>query len=667
MKGKLSFFLNSLLGRLILGLLLIQLIATPIFSTVLYTQISLSLSEQFIDSIRSSAGSIFNAVSFEGVDNKAVVDVLDEAILSGQVISAHIKLSNGNIINSKLHDQDPSNVHLEDLKFGQHNDNQFVIKLLISSANSELWLIFDEEPTKEAIQDTLYKIITVSLFYTVLSVLFAAYWGKRITRPLRALIVQAKKVTDGEYHHQLSVDSSLVDIQELLFSLNYMRSHLVDNAKNLEQQALHDYLTGLPNRALLNDRINQAIVFCDRSKKSFKLLLIDLNKFKPVNDTFGHLAGDKILQECAQRFKNSLRSSDTISRLGGDEFAVIIENADDDHALIVAQSLSDKIKQPFEVGNNKVTISCSIGIASYPRDAQDLSTLMHKADVAMYDAKATNSDCVFYNLKLDRALEKELMFDNEFTEGIKNKEFICYFQPKVNIQHGRISGAEALARWNHPTRGLVQPNDFISYAEKNNKINELTELLFSYAFKTYAPLIIENNQLRLAVNLSTYCFSDENIANCIHKILKQAQYSPNYVDIEITETGAFHDFFKAINILDELRSKGMRIVIDDFGTGHSSLTNLVQLPAAELKIDRSFIANMLSDKNDMAIVKAIIEMAHNMDISVVAEGVENQEQLSKLIELGCEEAQGYFFAKPMPIKELIQWQKNFSWENYSQS
>ena len=371
-----------------------------------------------------------------------------------------------------------------------------------------------------------------------------------------------------------------------------------------------------------------------------------------------------MLQECAQRFKNSLRSTDTISRLGGDEFGVLLEDIDNKRALIVAQLLADKIKQPFETGDKKIEISCSIGIASYPKDAQDISDLMHKADVAMYEAKAIKADYLTYSKKLDKALEKELIFADEFTRGISNKEFVCYFQPKIDIQNGRVSGSEALARWNHPTRGLVSPNEFIFYAEKNHRICELTDILFNDAFHKYAPLISKDNQFRLAVNLSTYCFSDENIAANISKILSQAQYPTGSVDIEITESGLFHDSFKAISILNEFQSKGMHIAIDDFGTGYSSLTNLRQFPISDLKIDRSFIAQMLCDKNDMAIVKASIEMAHNMGIRVVAEGVETQEQLTKLIALGCDQAQGYFFAKPLPIEELIVWQKDFSWKSY---
>ena len=664
MKAALSYFTKSLFGRLVFGLLLIQLVTTPIFATIIYNQISESLREQFTSTVRSTAGSLLNSISLEGNDKQATISILEEAILSGQVLSAHVLLSNGALIESGLQNQTAHHLDKEDLVFGQHHDDQFIIKLLSHSSDAELWLSFDEVPTSDLILSTLRKVITASLFYIILSAALAAYWGKRMTNPLRELIKQANKVTNGDYQHEFFVNSSLVDIQRLLFSLNYMRSHLVDNAEVLEHQALHDYLTGLPNRALLNDRIHQAIAFCHRSKKSFKLFLIDLNKFKPINDTFGHQAGDKVLQECAQRFKKSLRSTDTISRLGGDEFGALLEDIDGERASAIAQLLSDKIKQPFDIGDQRIEISCSIGIVSYPSDAQDISDLMHKADVAMYEAKATKADYVHYSAKLDKALEKELIFANELNEGISNKEFICYFQPKIDIQNGRISGSEALARWNHPTRGLVPPSEFIFYAEKNHKIFELTKILFNDAFQKYAPLISENNQLRLAVNLSTYCFSDENIAANISEILAQAQYPAGSVDIEITESGLFHDSFKAISILDELQSKGIHIAIDDFGTGYSSLTNLRQFPISNLKIDRSFIAQMLCDKNDMAIVKASIEMAHNMGIRVVAEGVETQEQLSKLIALGCDEAQGYFFAKPLPIEELIKWQQNFSWVSY---
>lgn len=666
-RREIRLFFNSLSGRLVLSVLLIQLITTTIFVGLVLYQINTGLREQFTSDVRSASGLLLNSLSSHSLDSghtENLSDILDEAILSGHVIFARLILADGNQINSTIPNLiSPINL-TEDLAFGEHGDTSYIIKLNISfsagSGAGVLWLGFDEAPTNELIKSTFQQTSGIVMLYLITSILLIAYWGAKVTRPLKELSRQSREIATGRYHQQLKVDSSLSDIEGLVLALDHMRSSLVSNASEMQYQALHDDLTGLPNRALLNDRLKQAIVSSERTKQSLTFLLTDLDNFKSINDNLGHYAGDLLLQEYARRLVSHLRGSDTIARLGGDEFAILLHDVSLEDAIRVADTVVNTSEQPFEINDQVLHISSSIGIASYPKDSKDGEDLMRKADLAMYHAKKQNLKYAVYSSDMDRHSQYQLGFVNDLHNAIQNKELITYFQPIVDIQRGGISGAEALARWIHPERGLVEPNLFIALAEDTGQIDAISKVIFDYAFRHYAPFVKQYPHLRLAVNLSAYSLSNDNLPAIIKQLLDEADYPGNSLDIEITESALLRDPKKASNILYQLQEMNIHIAIDDFGTGYSSLAYLKQLPITELKIDMSFIADMLQNRNDLAIVRATIGMAHDMDIMVIAEGVSNAQQLHKLIALGCDKAQGFYFAKPMPIDKFIQWHKEFT-------
>ncbi|HLZ30315.1 MAG TPA: amino acid permease [Chloroflexota bacterium] len=423
----------------------------------------------------------------------------------------------------------------------------------------------------------------------------------------------------------------------------------------LLHQALHDGLTGLPNRTLLQDRVSQAILAAQRENAPLSLLLVDLDRFKEINDTFGHHYGDLLLQQIGPRLRGVLRAADTIARLGGDEFGILLPTTDAQNSFGVAQHLVEMLKAPFDLDGQMVEIDASIGIASYPTHGSDTATLLRLADVAMYVAKRAESGIVVYTEEQDHNSAEKLALGGELRRAIDNCELLLHFQPKLDMRAGTLVGVEALVRWQHPLRGFLPPDEFIPLAEQTGLIYPLTQWVLEAALRQHQTWREMGLDIPVAVNLSRRTLHDPRVPELVAQLLAQYAVPPSALILEITESSLMADPQRASENLTELRALGVRMSIDDFGTGYSSLDSLKDLSVDELKIDRSFVRAMATDARARAIVRAIIDLADALELRVVAEGVEDRATWDVLAGLGCDTAQGYFLCRPIAAAELEAW------------
>src|SRR3569623_842135 len=424
----------------------------------------------------------------------------------------------------------------------------------------------------------------------------------------------------------------------------------------IEYQPLHDALTDLPIRSLLSDRLHQGILSAARQQGPLALIIMDLDHFKEINDTLGHHNGDLILQQVSSRVRHVLRESDTVARLGGDEFAVLLPNADLVDATRIAKKLLSVLDQPFELEGQSFHVGASLGIARFPDHGRDGTALMKRADVAMYEAKRGKTGCSVYDPAKDQHSLRNLSLMGELKSAIEEDQLVLYYQPKVNMQTGRVSGVEALVRWQHPEHGLMYPDDFIPLAEQAGLIKQVTLWVLQRALALNNEWTEIGVDLSMAVNLSARNLQDNTFPDEVGEVLRGCQSSQlTRLRFEITETAMMADPARAAEILNALGAMGIRLSIDDFGTGYSSLAYLKQLPVAELKIDKSFVSGMSLDENDATIVRSTIDLAHNIGLRVVAEGVENKRTYEMLGELGCDAVQGYYISRPVAPQELLRW------------
>ena len=423
-----------------------------------------------------------------------------------------------------------------------------------------------------------------------------------------------------------------------------------------EHQALHDALTDLPNRTLFHDRVGQALAAARREHLPVAVMIMDLDRFKEVNDTLGHASGDELLQQAGVRLRAALRESDTVARLGGDEFGVLLPRVvDSAAALTVARKLRKALEEPFTIHGLALQIEASVGIALYPEHGDDVHSLLQRADVAMYVAKEHPGGCEVYAKERDDYSPNRLTLLTELRRAIDVGELVLHYQPKADLKTGRVTGVEALVRWNHPTRGLVRPDEFIPPAQKTGVIVPLTFFVLNEALRQARTWQLEGLDLCVGVNLSARNLLDVQLPDTVGGLLAKWEVPPSLLELEITESTILADPVRAMNVLSRLNGMGVRLAIDDFGTGYSSLAYLKRLPVDELKIDKSFVQGMEEDENDAVIVRSTIDLGRNLGLRVVAEGVESAAAWRLLAALGCDVAQGYYVSRPVPAAELAAW------------
>jgi diguanylate cyclase (GGDEF)-like protein len=430
----------------------------------------------------------------------------------------------------------------------------------------------------------------------------------------------------------------------------------------LEHQALHDALTDLPNRTLLYDRTEQAIFSARRHNQRIALLLMDLDHFKEINDTFGHHHGDLVLQEAARRLSDVLRESDTVARLGGDEFAVLLPMTDEAGAMITAEKLLEALSAPFAIEDHSLHLGASIGIAHYPEHGENAAGLLRRADVAMYVAKRGKTGSVVYAPEHDENTPGRLQMISDLRRATEQDELVLHYQPKVGVHSGRVESVEALIRWNHPELGMIPPDQFLPLAEHSGLIKQLALWVLNAALRQCRLWQDAGINLRVAVNLSVENLRDPQLVGSITDLLKTWQVLPDSLQIEITESTIMVDPTRTMRTLTRLKEMGVKIALDDFGTGYSSLAYLRQLPVHEIKIDRSFISDLGTSENGLSIVRTINDLGQGLGMEIVAEGVEDRETLEVLALIGCDTAQGYYLSRPVPAADLSVWLEDRSQE-----
>jgi diguanylate cyclase (GGDEF)-like protein len=450
-------------------------------------------------------------------------------------------------------------------------------------------------------------------------------------------------------HHIESLERAVTDRTRGLEAANRQLHHL----------ASHDALTGLPNRLLLDDRVAQAIAQANRQGHEFALLVVDLDRFKLINDSLGHRAGDDLLREVAQRLKSAVRAVDTTARLGGDEFVILVDGpVTRVEAVAIGRRATEVMRPAMRLLGIDVHISPSIGIAFYPGDGATVDALLARADAAMYSAKErgrNNVQC--YAEGMTTATQDRVRLESELHEALRSGQFELHYQPKVDTTSSRINSAEALIRWRHPQRGLVSPKDFIPVAEECGLLDAIGEWVLFEACRQGKAWQQEGlRPMRVAVNLAPSQFRLANLVEQIRRALEAAQLDPQYLEVELTESAVMSDAQESIVILETISRMGVLVSVDDFGTGYSSMSYLRRFPIDKLKIDRCFVTEMTRRPEDASIVRAIISLAHSLHLKVVAEGVETPEQLALLTELGCDQYQGFYFSPallPAQFADLV--------------
>ena len=455
---------------------------------------------------------------------------------------------------------------------------------------------------------------------------------------------------------EMAISDARLDEERLFIAIVRDITERKVQQEQLEHQALHDALTGLPNRTLLIDRLNHALDFAKRERKPLGLLLLDLDRFKEVNDTLGHAVGDRLLRDVAQRLEEPIRRTDTIARLGGDEFAVLLPAVTDlERAFRVSQRIVDALQQPFWVESLSLEVGVSIGVSLYPDHADDESKLLQCADVAMYMAKENQTHIEIYSQDKDHNTIRHLTLTGELRKAIEDNQLSFEYQPTMNLQRDEISHVEALARWKHPTHGNIPPDEFILQAERTGLIQSFTVWEFDTALGQLARWKELGVDIGVALNLSAGTLHRPTLPDLLQDLLDKWAVDATRLTLELTESAIMIDPDSAAEILKRLDAIGVRLSIDDFGTGYSSLACLKGLPVDELKIDKSFVMHMTQNESDAVIVRSTIDLAHNLGLSVVAEGIESEEHLALLRGLGCDVGQGFFIGRPLPAAEITHW------------
>ncbi len=506
----------------------------------------------------------------------------------------------------------------------------------------------------EPYRDLQIALATLTGLGLLLFGLGSAWTARRVTQPLRALARAAEQLGRGDYEVALEATARRDEIGELAKAFDHMRVNIAAQQGQIRQLAYWDKLTGLPNRVQFGDAVREAIALAALTREPLAVLMLDLDRFKHVNDALGYASGDRLLQGVAQRLRQTMRRGDLLARLGGDEFALLMPGADAVTARALAERLAQAFEKPLTLDDQAVDLSAGVGIACWPEHAADADNLLSRAEVAMYGAKARTAGAQVYDPGQDSSSALTLSLLSELRHALEHDELRLYLQPKVALDTGEARGAEALVRWQHPQRGLVPPMGFIPFAEQTGFIRQLTLWVFEQAARLQ-PALARQGVTRLSVNLSVRDLLDHELPDKLLALLRRHGAQARGFCLEITESAIMDDPERAEATLNRLAALGFGLSIDDYGTGYSSLAYLQRLPVNELKIDKAFVMAMEKEAGAATIVRSTIELAHNLGLTVVAEGVEDAAILDHLRRLHCDDAQGYHLGRPMPAAQLGAW------------
>jgi diguanylate cyclase (GGDEF)-like protein len=487
----------------------------------------------------------------------------------------------------------------------------------------------------DRLRTTLIALAIVSL---LVSTVGCAAIALNITRPLSALAQAAARVAAGDYSSEVDIPRA-DEIGSLAYSLNQMRESIAEREKRILTLAYRDQLTGLANRAQFSEMLAAAITAARPGTQTVSIFVMDLDRFKYVNDTLGHGVGDHVLRQVASRLTGVAPSSGCVARLGGDEFALLLTGAAASKVVDAAKAIVAALDEPVLYEGQPLDVGTSVGIARFPQHGRDAQTLVRNADVAMYVAKRNKTGLAIYNAYYDTTQQEHLSLLGELRSAVEQRALRLVYQPKVSLRSSNVSAVEALIRWIHPERGTILPVHFIPFAEATGFIKVLTCWVLAEVIRQCAEWLGDGLQLRISANISVRDLMNRDLPD------------------QITESGFMEDPAHAQKVLDRLSGMGLRLAIDDYGVGYSSLSHIMKLPVQELKIDRSFIAGMVANPDVSSIVRSTIELGHNLGMTVVAEGVEDSNGWDLLESLGCDDAQGYFMSPPLEAAALVQWMR----------
>lgn len=499
-------------------------------------------------------------------------------------------------------------------------------------------------------------LLGITLLGVVGGVIASTVMARRITSPLRELAEVARRLGEGDYSEGLFIRRH-DEIGRLGSAFETMRGEIAQREIKITRLAYQDQLTGLPNRVQFADLLREAIAAAAaRPGGSCHILMMDLDRFQQVNDVLGHSFGDDLLRQVANRLSDQMLSPGAkVARLGGDEFAILLPGVDLDGALRQAVHILRALEQPLSLHEQTVDLGAGIGIAGYPAHGGSSDMLLSRAEVAMYIAKRKGSGLQIYDPAFDQSSQESLSLLSELRRALERDEFMLYLQPKLDLGTGEVVGGEALVRWIHPEKGFIGPDNFIPFAETTGFVRMLTTWMMERVAQLSAQLRARGLNLKFSVNLSTRDLLDQELPATFGAILQRHRLPPSALCLEITESAIMDDPARAQNTLERLSGMGFALSIDDFGTGYSSLAYLKRLPVDELKIDKSFVMKMAQDQDDAKIVRSTIDLGHNLGLRVVAEGVESEAVWFLLRMMGCDQGQGYFMGKPMPVERFLEW------------
>lgn len=503
--------------------------------------------------------------------------------------------------------------------------------------------------SNDTLSTLIFAVIALFLLF-IISIIVSMEW--MIFKPINSVTLALRSKAFNIDLPQLEGARSH-EVGSLIEAFQEMDDEVTQRQNALEHQALHDHLTGLPNRFMIHQRIEYQLLSAERSDEQFTLLLMDLDHFKDINDTLGHSAGDMLLIEVSQRLTGLMRKSDTVARLGGDEFAVLLPETDRKNSEKIADSIAESLGRPYMLNGQKVGVAISIGIVNYPDDGKDAMTLLQHADMAMYVAKRKRTGFSHYEENQDFYSTERLVLINDLHNALEQDSFELYFQPKIDVESESLTGAEALLRWDHKKYGFIAPDKIVELAEHVGVIHQLSFWVLDRAIQQCGQWHQLGRKLSIAVNLSVRDLANYELCDQIGILLDKYQLNSKYLILEITESVMMDNLALSLEVLNKLSRMGVDISIDDFGTGFSSLAYLKRLPVNELKIDKSFIIDMETDESDEVIVQSTINLGHNLGLRVVAEGIENRIVMDMVKRLGCDHVQGYYFGRPQNSQEFI--------------
>ena len=656
----------GLTSHVMAGALLIHIILIPFLYININKTFRSSAEEQFIGHAREIAGllgDLFSVVDLAD-SNESLSSFMDYALLSGEILFIEIDNQHGNIITPKESTLITDNDYVEDSYIGHHDDGVYFMSIPLDISmegfeNSVIRLGFDEAVVIDKLATVNQRSVIILGVYSVCILLLMGFFTKVITLPLRTLSRWSRDVAKGETDYKVTISTHIKEVEDLSHDLEKMRQSLVELAERMHYKAMHDELTGLPNRTLNDDRLNLAVTRAGRENGSFAVLLLDLDRFKDINDTLGHGIGDEVLRIVANRLNSEIRDTDTISRIGGDEFCAVIEGVERVVAENIALKMANVIEPPFQINGHTLQVGTSIGIAIFPQDGNTPELLVQHADVAMYEAKYKGLKVASYHEDMDKHRFEDLQLSVDMRDGVNSGQFEAVFQPKIDLNKNEPCGCELLTQWHHPRFGVISPIKFIPLAERENLIGKLTLLVFEKSAAQLKEAIEKFDDFQISINVSPLNLLDTTLLDDLKKIMHRSGFPASRLTIEVTENAIMTNPLRSARVLEEFAESGIQISVDDFGTGYSSLSYLQKFPINELKIDKSFVIGLHEESNNYPIVNATIAMAHDLGMSVVAEGVEDLRVLRLLEQLGCNRVQGYHFSRALSYEELSKWLGEF--------